>query len=274
MWRDESLESARGLAFRRAGSGPAVVLVHGIPGAGAAWEGVVRELPASLDVVVVDLLGFGASRRPHGLAHLHAQAQAEALAALLDELELRRVTIVGHDFGGPVAILTAGRSDSRVAGLGLLSANAFADTPIPFPLSLVTMPLVGGLAGRMLFSVPSQRLMLRQGVGPGASAPPAELYLGDGEQRQAIATIFEGSLTGLRELYAPIEHTLRGLRLPGMVAWGDRDPFFGLDQGRRTAEALGADLRVYAAAGHFLPHERPSEVAADICALVEVVGTA
>ena len=79
---------------------------------------------------------------------------------------------------------------------------------------------------------------------------------------------FARSLTDLTVLYRPVEHHLRTLSVPAFVAWGDRDPFFPLDQGRRTADALGVPLHHYADAGHFLPHERPAQVAAAITALV------
>ena len=83
MWSDDVAVAASGMAFRRFGSGRPVVLVHGIPGSGACWRAVAERLPAGLDVVVPDLLGFGDSARPRRLDDLHAAAQAEALAGLL-----------------------------------------------------------------------------------------------------------------------------------------------------------------------------------------------
>ena len=56
-----------------------------------------------------------------------------------------------------------------------------------------------------------------------------------------------------------------------LVGWGDRDPFFPVEQGERTAAAANARLRVFEGAGHFLPHERPTEVADEIAALATAV---
>lgn len=260
-------ESRSGLAYRRRGRGSSVVLLHGIPGSAASWDATVALLPLNLDVVVPDLLGFGASARPTGLNSLHATAQAEAVDQLLKELAIPHATVIGHDFGGPVAITLAARRPDVVTALGLLSTNVFSDTPIPFPLSTVTWPIIGHLSRRLLFSTPSLAMMLRHGVGEGAEAIDRATHLGDRAQRDAIATIFAGSLTRLAELYTPIEDHLDRIDVPTFVGWGDRDPFFDVAQGERVAAALDVKLRVYPGAGHFLPHERPSQVAADISAL-------
>jgi pimeloyl-ACP methyl ester carboxylesterase len=267
MWTREANASSSGLAYRRQGVGHTVVMLHGIPGGAASWRAVTESLPTTLDVVVPDLLGFGASDRPRHIDDLHARAQATALARLLDELEIPTASVIGHDFGGPVALELARQRPGLVAALGLLATNAFTDTPIPFPLSMVTLPIVGPIAGRLVFSTPSLRMMLRRGVGIDTPPPGHACYLGDRAQRRAIATIFAGSLSRLAELYEPVERQLTQLDIPVYVGWGDRDPFFDIAHGQRTAQAAHTELRVYAGAGHFLPHERPTEVAADILAL-------
>lgn len=271
MWRFEEQRSRSGIAYCRRGQGPAVMLLHGIPGSGTSWAATVGLLPHSVDVVVPNLLGFGASARPSAIDDLHAAAQAEALADLIDELGLESLTVVGHDFGGPVAIALSSIRREHVAALGLLATNVFPDTPIPFPLSMARLPVVAGWAQRVLFSSASLRVMLRQGTGPGASPPDPTTYLGGRGQQRSIATIFAGSLTRLEELYQPIESQLQGLTCPTFVGWGDQDPFFSVSQGQRTAEAARTALRLYPSAGHFLPHERPAEVAAAILELTSAV---
>jgi pimeloyl-ACP methyl ester carboxylesterase len=260
--------ATNGMAYRRRGSGPTVVLLHGIPGQARAWECVDAELAAAFDVVIPNLIGFGDSERPSKptIENVGPAAQAARVAELLDELAVPRATVVGHDFGAPVGVLLAATRPDLVAGLSLLAGNTFPDTPIPFPLSLATVPVAGGLFSRLLFSAPSLRLMLRQGTGPGTAPPKASVYLGDHGQCRTIATIFFGALTRLAELYGPVAAALETIEVPVLVGWGDRDPFFPLEQGRRTAAAVSAPLRVFPGAGHFLPHERPVEVASEIAA--------
>lgn len=268
----QSARSSDGMSFeRRRGDAGIVVLVHGIPGAAREWHKVTVTLPAGIEVIVPDLIGFGHSVTPTTatIGTLGPGAQAQALENLLDETGVRDAVFAGHDFGGPISILLAERRPDLVSRLLVLAANTFPDTPIPFPLSLTTRPIIGTLAARAIFSRASLAMMLRQGVGAGAP-PDAATYIGDQEQRRAIATIFSGALRLLRELYDPVESALRRLAIPVVVGWGDKDPFFPLHQGQRTAEAAGGELRVFAGAGHFLPHERPKEVAQEVEKLLAV----
>lgn len=267
--------ASNGVAYWRSGSGPTVVLLHGIPGQARAWERVAGELGTVFDVVVPDLIGFGDSERPSKptIDNVGPAAQAARVVELLDELDVPRATVVGHDFGAPVGVLLAEDRPDLVAGLSLLAGNIFPDTPIPFPLSLTTVPVVGGLFSRLVFSAPSLRLVLRQGTGPGMAPPNAAVYLGDRGQRRTIATIFSGALTRLAELYGPVAAGLERLEVPVLVGWGDRDPLFPLEQGERTAAAASAPLRVFPGAGHFLPHERPVEIAHEIAAFATAAST-
>jgi pimeloyl-ACP methyl ester carboxylesterase len=259
------LETRHGrLVVRRSGEGPAVLLLHGVPGSGAIWREVADGLADDATVLVPDLLGFGASSKPRDLDTLHAQGQAEVLDDALATLGLDGLTVVGHDFGGPVALMLAGRRPSRVARLGLLATNAFPDTPIPFPLSTLEWPLIGRFAGPVLFSRPSLSLMLTVGSGRPRRWLDRATHLGDAEQVRSIRTVFEGSLRNLAELFAPVQAELERWDGPIFVAWGDRDPFFPLAQGRRTADVAGVPLTVLQGAGHFLPQERPQEVVAAI----------
>jgi pimeloyl-ACP methyl ester carboxylesterase len=263
------IRTSRGaVGVRVVGAGPPVLLLHGIPGRGSSWDAVSAVLSATRTVLVPDLLGFGASDRPTGLERLHAAAQAQALAEVLDELAPAPVTVVGHDFGGPVAVLLHRERPRAVAGLALLATNTFADTPVPFPLSLVRVPLVGGVAGRALFCGPALAAMLWSGTGTPRPRLDADAWLADPGQRRSIRTIFAGSLTDLERLYRPVQAHLPKIAVPTLVGWGDRDPFFPVAQGRRTAAAVpGARFRLYAGTGHFLPAERPAELADDIAGL-------
>jgi pimeloyl-ACP methyl ester carboxylesterase len=261
------------LAVSREGAGPALVLLHGVPGSAATWAEVVARLGPDVDVVVPDLLGFGGSARPRELQALHARSQAEALLDVLDELELPTATVVGHDFGGPVALTLAAMAPERASGLGLLATNAFPDTPIPLPLSTIFWPVIGRVAATALFSRPSLQLMLRTGVGsPRVRLDPAT-YLGDGDQVRTIRTVFEGSLRHLDELFRPVQAALEAADVPGFVLWGERDPFFALESGERTAAGLGVPLTRLPGAGHFLPAERPDEVAKAIRRLLSQVSS-
>lgn len=132
-----------------------LVLIHGIPGSHGSWDRVAERLAPANDVVVPDLLGFGRSPRPD---ELHAEAQAAALEDALGRAGIKRATIVGHDVGGPISLSLYRRRPDLFGSLALMATNAFPDTPIPFPLSTITLPVVGNVMARSLFSSPALML--------------------------------------------------------------------------------------------------------------------
>lgn len=238
-----------------------LLLLHGIPGHAGAWGRVIDRLPAEYRVIVPDLLGFGASSRPTSATQLHAKSQANAVAAVLDQLRVANVFVVGHDFGGPVALLLTRLRPGLVSHLGLVATNVMPDTPIPAPLNLLTVPFIGALVERAIMSPPALRMMVSRGVGRPKIAIDRTAYVGDRRQASAIKTIFSESLRNLRELYAPTKEALERLDVPLFVAWGDRDPFFGVAEGRRIAQTVsGSTFTVFEGAGHFLPDERPDQL--------------
>jgi len=258
--------SGEHLSVHAHGEGEPVVLVHGIPGSSAVWGRVVPRLEREHRVLVPDLLGFGDSSRPSDAAW--ADRQAEALETLLDGTA-GPAALVAHDFGVPVVLSLYRRRPDLVSHLLLAAGNAFPDTPIPLPISAVTWPLVGGLLGRFLFAGPSLAMMLRQGVGKDGPSLDRADYLGDAAQQRAIRQLFASALRNLDELYAPIAEMLPTIAVPTCVVWGGDDPFFSVATGERTAAQIpGGELVVLPGCGHFIPAERPGELAAAITELL------
>jgi pimeloyl-ACP methyl ester carboxylesterase len=265
--REIQIDETRHIAVRDSGGdGTPLLLLHGIPGYGGAWDKVVDLLPDGYRTVVPDLLGFGGSSRPTSGVELHAEAQAKGLVALLDRLRIDKVTVVGHDFGGPVALWMTRLRPDLVTHLCLAAANVMPDTPIPPPLNLIRAPVLGALVERALMSPGSLAMMVGRGVGKPKTEIDRRGYVGDKRQARAIRTIFAMSLRNLTELYTPTQQALKALDIPTFVAWGDRDPFFKVKEGKRIADVVfGASLTVFEGAGHFLPEERPKE-------LVQLIG--
>ena len=90
------------VAYRDAGTGEALLLIHGMAGSSATWRAIIPQLSNKYRVVAPDLLGHGQSAKPRGDYSLGAFAVW--LRDLLDELGLTRVTVVGHSLGGGVAM--------------------------------------------------------------------------------------------------------------------------------------------------------------------------
>ncbi|MBW3593435.1 MAG: alpha/beta hydrolase [Actinobacteria bacterium] len=242
------------------GGDSTVVLLHGFPGGSADWTGVADRLGSAHRVIVPDLLGFGRSPRPTTHDALWVDAQARALLALLDSSNVAHVALVGHDYGGPVALATIDHAPDRVTHLVLSATNALPDTPIPLPLSTVTWPLVGGAAARILMSRAGLATMAGRATADGAR--PAR---NDAGEARSVRTIFATALRRLPELWAPIAAVLPRISVPTALIWGDRDPFFGVEQGHRTAARIPrASFLVYEQTGHFPHVERPARFASDV----------
>jgi pimeloyl-ACP methyl ester carboxylesterase len=241
------------------GEGRPIVFLHGFPGNGADWEPVAQRLSGSSRVLVLDLLGFGASRRPTEFHDLWVERQAQALAATLDDLGIDRFALVGHDYGGPVALTFLRSQPGRVTHLAIMSTNAFTDTPVDFPLSLLRIPAVGPALDHAFFSTASLAVLGKLA----SRTRGVRASRNDSSEARTIRTIFGPVLRDLPGLYAEVEASLGEITVPSLVIWGDRDLFFSADQGRRTAEAIpGAEFLLLDGCGHLTPAERPDEVAA------------
>lgn len=234
-------------------TGPDVVLIHGIPGSAKSWWGSAELLATSHRVWVPDLLGFGESPRS---SSLEAESQAAALDRALAEAQVTKASIVGHDFGGPIAMSLYRRRPQLFESLTLMATNAFPDTPIPIPLSAVTWPIVGDAMSRIVFSKPSLRAMLWRYGGS---------QLGD---PAAVRTIFTGSLRELEARYRDYPAILQTVDVPTLIVWGDNDPFFPIEMAYRIGDLLRDVTVITLAGGHFLPETHPSEIAALVSELV------
>ncbi len=252
--------------------GPAVLLLHGIPGWRGTFAPVGRLLSRQGRVFVPDLPGFGDSDDPPPGAH--AAEQASMMVELVEALGLTRVHLVGFDFGGPIAVLAARRLRGRVLSLTLVATNLFPDTPVPGVLRVARVPVLGPLFFRLAFGRLGLTMMWRGAVGDRAAFPLARYRRAIQFPRGVAWTrkIFLASLRDLPGLYSEVEAAARSLEVPSVILWGDHDPFFPVQVGERTAAALGARLQILAGCGHFVPEERPEQVAAAILELMRGAG--
>src|SRR5215472_14427164 len=112
--RIEDDQAARSLSSMRPRD---VVLLHGQPGLGSDWQQVIRRLPVAFRCLAPDRPGYGSSRlQPGGFAH-----NADAILGELDARGVERAVVVGHSYGGGVALTVAASAPDRVEALVLLA---------------------------------------------------------------------------------------------------------------------------------------------------------
>src|SRR6201985_3095593 len=138
-------------AFRVAGSGPTILLIHGIGDNSTTWSSVQSTLAQRFTVIAPDLLGHGKSDKPR--ADYAVAAYANGMRGLLSVLDIERVTVVGHSLGGGVAMQFAYQFPQLVDRLILVAAGgvtkdvnvAFRLASLPIgteALALLRLPLV------------------------------------------------------------------------------------------------------------------------------------
>ena len=130
--------------YRVAGSGPAVVLIHGMINSSRHWQGVASRLAASHRVVAPDLIGHGGSATPRGDYSLGAHAAS--IRDLLAAIGVDRATIVGHSLGGGVAMQFFYQFPQRTERLVLISSGGLGREVSPL-LRGAALPASSALLG-------------------------------------------------------------------------------------------------------------------------------
>lgn len=113
------------LFYRKVGSGPAVVLLHGFPEDGSLWDNIYPVLAANFRVIIPDIPGSGQSSLSQEDTTI--EALAEAVHSILDREQISSVVLVGHSMGGYVALAFAEKYPEYVQGLSLVHSSAAAD---------------------------------------------------------------------------------------------------------------------------------------------------
>jgi pimeloyl-ACP methyl ester carboxylesterase len=246
--------------YRSAGSGPVVVLVHGITSTSDTWAKVLPYLAERFTVIAPDLLGHGESAKPRGDYSLGAYASG--IRDLLIALGHERATFVGHSLGGGIAMQLAYQFPEHCerlvlvssGGLGrdinaLLRAASLPGSELVLSL-LVNEQVVGAgrVVGRML-----GRIGLRVHTDMG-EVLRGHASLSDGEARSVF-------LHTLRTIVDPGGQTVDARdrlylaqALPFLLVWGERDPIIPVEHARAAHRLVpGSRLELFPDAGHF-PH--------------------
>ena len=248
------------IAYRSAGSGPAIVLVHGITSTSATWERVMPYLATRFTVIAPDLLGHGQSAKPRGDYSLGAYASG--VRDLMVSLGHERATFVGHSLGGGVVMQLAYQFPERCERLVLVDSGGlgrevnFLLRAATLPLSEVVLPVLASTrlldAGRgvgRLFG----RLGLRAGTDM-AELAKGHASLSDAESRAAFVHTLRTIVDPGGQRVNASDRLYLAQNVPFMLVWGERDPIIPVRHGRAAHELVPTSrLEVFEDAGHF-PH--------------------
>jgi haloalkane dehalogenase len=255
------------LAHLDEGEGEPVVFLHGEPTWSFLWRKVFpRVRDAGYRCVVPDLAGFGRSDKPTDDAWYSYDRHTEIVSALLERLDLRDVTTVVHDWGGPIGLRVAVEHPDRVARMVMMDTGVFtgdqrmSDAWHRFKDYVARTP-----------DVPAGFLVRKAcRVDPGDEVAAAyDAPFPDRESKAGPRTFppmipltprAPGADAGRRTLEA-----LRADDRPKLMLWADGDFALPLEGGAAFAEALGMDPpRTVEGAGHFLQEDKGEEIGAVI----------
>ncbi|MBZ0209156.1 MAG: alpha/beta hydrolase [Hyphomicrobium sp.] len=250
------------------GEGPPLLLLHGLGASTFTWRHVVPALARDHRVIALDLKGFGRSDKPLDYRYSAAD-QAELVAAFIAERGLTGVTLIGHSFGGTVALLTALRfaqQPGRIHRLVVIDAPAL-EQDFPGAAELVRAPAIPYVA--MTLSPPEvlARVMLRIVRAPGRAVPEADIrgyaapYYTRGSRHAFMATvqaILDGNTPRMGARY-------RYVTQPTLVVWCRRDRIVPLATGRRLVRILpNAQLATLGRCNHLPQDEVPGALLAKL----------
>ncbi len=248
------------VVYRTAGSGPPVVLVHGMVNSSWHWRAVAERLAQTHTVIAPDLIGHGDSATPRGDYSLGAHATV--IRDLLSALGIERASMVGHSLGGGVAMIFFWQFPHRVERLALVSSGGLGPDVSP----LLRSAAVPG-ARALLGTVANERVVnALRGAGTRLEARGLDL----GVQLQAISRAMRPLQTaGAKDAFL---HTLRAVidargqrvhaadrlyllqHMPTLIAWGGRDRTIPIEHGHAAQRLIpGSRFVELPRAAHF-PH--------------------
>ncbi len=252
------------VAYRQAGSGPVLVMIHGIAGSSGTWVPVMPQLAEHFTVIAPDLLGHGESAKPRGDYSLGAYASG--VRDLLGVLGHERATVVGHSLGGGIAMQFAYQFPQMAerlvlvgsGGLGkevsmLLRALSVPGTEYILPLVLAPqlhsfVGSIGSAFGR--FGVRADPFV--------GEVWTAWARLTDRKAQRAFIHTIRAVIDVSGQRVSARDRLYLAHEIPTLIVWGDRDQVIPVGHAHIAHELMpGSRLEIVEGAGHFLPIERP-----------------
>lgn len=257
------------LRYVQTGQGPDVLLIHGSMGMAEDWEAVIPLLAKKYRVTAIDRAGnafSGALPGRHTIA-----ANARLIRRFAEILQLKDVVVVGHSYGGAIALKLATEDMLPVRGYVLLAPAAIASHEVPLLNRAMALPAIGLGLARVLEPLGTRRMVekgLKLAVAPDDVAVPPDFY----DKRVVLwsnpgtVAVFAQQSAAFNEEVAAMGSMYRAIRKPVIIVQGDRDVFARLvGEARTLAQQLPhASLVELKQTGHYLQYRHPEAVSAAI----------
>jgi pimeloyl-ACP methyl ester carboxylesterase len=265
MTTEQSIRLPNGVTLRYVEQGPAgstpIILLHGFPDSWLSYETVLAHLPTTIRTVAVSQRGFGNSDKP--TAGYHPRNLAADLADFMKLRKIPEAIIVGHSMGALVAQSFALDFPERVAGLVLIGT---------FKTQAENAELLEMIETLDRMTDPVDPDLVRAFQASTLAQPVSDKFFATvvAEGARLPLSVWRAALTEIAA-YDDFAELAR-ITAPTILYWGERDGFSTYEQQQELAsEIAGAELRVYAGAGHSLHWEKPRRFAADLANFVRAL---
>ncbi len=247
------------VAYRDEGTGPVLLLVHGMGGSSNSWSGVIPLLARKYRVIAPDLLGHGESDKPRG--DYSVGAFAVLLRDLLDALDIPEVTIIGHSLGGGIAMQFAHQHRQYCKRIVLISSGGFGGD-VGRVLRLLSLP-GSELVLPVLMSRPAllagNALQALMGSSNRFHAHPS---LSNRDHRQAFLRTLRSVVDFHGQAVSALNRLCFSAYLPALIISGDQDGVIPVEHARAAHRTLpNSRLHIIPGVHHHPPTERPETVA-------------
>jgi len=244
------------------GTGPVLLMVHGNPTWSFYWREMVRALRDRYRVIAIDHIGCGLSDKPPASEYSYRLDRRVAdLGQFIEKLDLRQITLVGHDWGGGIGMGAAVATPDRFARLVLMNTAAFRSSICPQRIHACHIPLLGPLAvqGLNLFVHAALRMAMQkhERMTPAVRAG----YLAPYDSWQHRIAVYKFVMDIPLSPRHPSYETLAGIEAglsklsnhPVCLIWGMKDWCFGPPFLARFLDFFpNAEVHRLADAGHYV----------------------
>jgi pimeloyl-ACP methyl ester carboxylesterase len=246
----ETLVFGQKIRYVEAGSGPTVILLHGLGGSSQAWQFNIGPFAEKFHVFVPDQIGFGKSDKP--LVNYRIRTYVDFLDQFCKQLKIERATLVGVSMGGWIAALFTAAFPDRVDKLVLVDAAGYSppkdvDPRTFYRLNPTTREGMKFLVAKVFYNKAFQTdAAIEQAIA-------ARLSAGDGYTINAIS---ESIIRGEDFL----DDTVKMIKRPTLIVWGREDGLVPLTDGERfNKDIAGSKLVVIDQCGHVPNLEKAGE---------------
>ena len=246
----EVLVFGQKIQYVEAGSGPTVILLHGLGGSSQVWQFSIPALAEKYHVIVPDQIGFGKSDKP--LVNYRIRTYVDFLDQFCKQLKIERATLVGNSMGGWIAAMFTASFPDRIDKLVLVDAAGYAppkdfDTRAFFGLNPTTREGMKVLIAKVFYNKAFQTdAFIDQSIA-------ARLAAGDG---YTINSITESIIRGEDFL----DDIVKTIKRPTLIIWGRQDGLVPLAEGERfNKDIAGSKMIVIDQCGHVPNVEKPGE---------------